>query len=375
MGQTKSKENRLLSQRTHFSRKEINRLRQNVKSTAPNQSSQNSITEDMFKETVKKYVPSVSSNDDVFLKRLYAAFDVDDSKTIDFEKFVDGLSVFMKGTPEEKLELSFKLYDVKHAGYLTRPNLERVMIQLSQAVSEEDQTNEIKAMVGRMFDDLDIDDDGRLTFEEYKLSVMKEPLVVDFLEQFLDEHHLAQYSNIPSRPESVSSYRSSRSITHPHNRSSHPGLGGLPAHPSSSRLSVRVSQAELLEYGHQSMHSLSSGHHSPGSSPGSPTTSTSPKLGNGGSPALTPRSHHLSRPTSMTSLDAALSSMDLNYNNGSSCNNNNNSNNGNGNSTHNNNGHPLQNDDPSKILPINKHAVSPILPNTIKNNEPCTTTS
>ncbi|CAO3638710.1 unnamed protein product [Cunninghamella echinulata] len=319
----------------------------------------------MFKETVKKYVPSVSSNDDVFLKRLYAAFDVDDNKTIDFEKFVDGLSKFMKGTPEEKLELSFKLYDVKHAGYLTRPNLERVMIQLSQAVSEEDQTHEIKTMVGRMFDDLDIDEDGRLTFEEYKLSVMKEPLVVDFLEQFLHEHHIAQYSNVPSRPESVSSYRSNRSISHPHNRISHSGLPAIPTHSSSSRLSVRVSQAELLEYGHQSLHSLSSGHHSPVSSPGSPTTSTSPKLVNGGSPVLTPRSHHLSRPTSMTSLDAALSCMELNHNN----------NNNNGNSNNNNNGHSHQHDDPSKLpSPINKHAVSPILPNAIKNNEPCTTT-
>ncbi|KAI8089708.1 uncharacterized protein BX664DRAFT_333691 [Halteromyces radiatus] len=319
MGQTKSKENRLLSQKTHFSKKEINHLRHNVQSSSTNLTNSNGITEDVFKETVKKYVPSVSSHDDVFLKRLYAAFDVENNKSIDFEKFVDGLSVFMKGTPEEKLELSFKLYDVKHAGYLTRPDLERVMIQLSQAASDDDQTAEIKSMVGRMFDDLDVDDDGRLTFEEYKLSVMKEPLVVDFLEQFLAEHHLSQHPRIPSRPSSVSSYRSGRSLTHPHNKLS---LAGFPSSSSpihsSSRLSVRVSQAELLEYGHHSINSLSSGH-SPTSlsTPGSPN-SISPRNNhnnnNNGSPSITPRSpHHLSRPTSMTSLDAALSSMELSH--------------------------------------------------------------
>lgn len=45
----------------------------------------------------------MSSNDDAFLEQLYSAFDVDDNKAIDFSEFVDGLSVFMKGSPEEKL--------------------------------------------------------------------------------------------------------------------------------------------------------------------------------------------------------------------------------------------------------------------------------
>jgi hypothetical protein len=34
---------------------------------------------------VKKYVPSVSSNDDAFLEQLYNAFDGDNNQAIDFE--------------------------------------------------------------------------------------------------------------------------------------------------------------------------------------------------------------------------------------------------------------------------------------------------
>lgn len=37
-----------------------------------------------LEKTVRKYVPSMSPNDDIFLKRLYAAFDVDNNKSIDF---------------------------------------------------------------------------------------------------------------------------------------------------------------------------------------------------------------------------------------------------------------------------------------------------
>ncbi|KAG0171537.1 hypothetical protein DFQ28_000866 [Apophysomyces sp. BC1034] len=315
MGQARSKENRALAKKTHFSPKEINHLRQNLEATSATKSDKASITEDVFTQTVKKYVPSVSPNDEVFLKRLYAAFDVHNNKSIDFGEFVDGLSVFMKGNPDEKLALSFKLYDADHDNYLTKTELERVMLQLSHAFSEEDRTNEIKTIVSRMFDDLDVDNDGKLSFEEYRLSAMKEPLIVDFLEQFLAEHNLSNQPRPPSRPPSVRSYRSGRSLT---------PIGGYHRSPGSptghqSRLSVRLSQAELLDYSHhqQRLNSVptspTSSSHSPRSTatsgaPPSPIRSNSPVVG-----AHSSRSNHgrLSRGTSMTSLDAALTSMDM----------------------------------------------------------------
>ncbi|CDS11042.1 hypothetical protein LRAMOSA03306 [Lichtheimia ramosa] len=287
MGQAKSKENRVLSRKTHFSPKEIRHLRHNLETSTSRRSNHSSITEDVFRETVRKCVPSVSPNDDMFLNRLYAAFDKDNDKMIDFREFVDGLSIFMKGTPEEKLVLSFKLYDVDHDGYLTKPELERVMLQLSRTFSDdEDQTSEIKDMIARMFDDLDVDNDGKLSFEEYKLSAMKEPLIVDFLEQFLAEHHLSTHPRIPSsRSGSIRSFRSSRSNT-PKPPGSPSSLTAAVA--GSRRLSIRLSQAELLDYSnHHHQHRFSSVPTTPTSSshsiksqamglPPSPVRSTSP---------------------------------------------------------------------------------------------------
>ncbi|GAA5801171.1 hypothetical protein HPULCUR_006614 [Helicostylum pulchrum] len=230
MGQAKSREtqeNNLLSKKTHFSKKEIHDLRHKV-------DSKTNITPQVFKE-------------------LYSAFNSDSKKGMDFSEFVDGLSIFIKGNSEEKLTLSFKLYDVNHDGFLTKTELERVMLKLSCTFSKDDRTAEIKEMVEHMFKDFDVDNDGRLSFEEYKLSAMKEPLIVDFLEQFLSEHHISGYTRTTSRAESIRSRVSTRS-------------------PSSSRLSVRLSQAELLDYSHHK---------------------------------------RLSRPTSMTSLDAALTSMEV----------------------------------------------------------------
>ena len=41
----------------------------------------------------------------MFLTRLFSAFDTNpNSKGVNFKEFIEGLSVFMKGTPDEKLE-------------------------------------------------------------------------------------------------------------------------------------------------------------------------------------------------------------------------------------------------------------------------------
>jgi hypothetical protein len=62
---------------------------------------------------------------------------------------------------------------------------------------------------------------------------MREPLITDFLEHFLEEHHLTEKKPAPaSRRNSVSSKRSSKSQT---------------------KASFRLSQAELLDYSNQQM--------------------------------------------------------------------------------------------------------------------------
>ncbi|KAI8849193.1 hypothetical protein BC829DRAFT_362067 [Chytridium lagenaria] len=105
---------------------------------------------------------------------------------IDFREFIQGLSAFMKGTPEEKLELSFRIYDVDRSGSIEPKELIKIMGQMYSAFYNEDQTERIREMVTRVFDDLDINGDGSLSLHEYKLMALKEPLIIDFLEQFLN---------------------------------------------------------------------------------------------------------------------------------------------------------------------------------------------
>ncbi|KAG0366424.1 hypothetical protein BGZ54_005362 [Gamsiella multidivaricata] len=177
------------------------------------------VTSEETSGTTFRRILHSSPLDDVFLTRLYSAFDTNpNSKGVNFKEFIEGLSVFMKGTPDEKLELSFKLYDIDHVGYITRPGLEKAMTQLHSVVagSSQDETHQIQELVKRIFDDLDVNNDGKLSLEEYKLNSMKEPLIVDFLSQFLADqtdsssNSICSALSVPPSPRSGSSPPSPR---------------------------------------------------------------------------------------------------------------------------------------------------------------------
>ncbi|KAJ3108661.1 hypothetical protein HDU97_000517 [Phlyctochytrium planicorne] len=183
MGQTQTREVDSLRDETHFTLQEIKRLKHEFEK----QSTDNcTISKDQFKQTLQNHVHCWSAGAQyLFLERLFDAFDLDGNHMIDFREFIQGLSAFMKGTPEEKLELSFRLYDIDKSGSIEPKELIKIMGQMYSAFYNEDQSERIREVVTRLFDDLDINGDGSLSLHEYKLMALKEPMIIDFLEQFL----------------------------------------------------------------------------------------------------------------------------------------------------------------------------------------------
>lgn len=129
---------------------------------------------------------------------------------------------------------------------------------------------------------------------------MKEPLIADFLERFLDRHHITNNTRPLSRTGSVRSRKSS------------------PVSNAQHRLSLRLTQAELLDFSHQQQllnNNLSET--SPRNSEylsftpvsaeaGTPPSPESSASSSNGRPSLP---HRVSRGPSMTSIDAAMVSM------------------------------------------------------------------
>ncbi|RKP22785.1 hypothetical protein SYNPS1DRAFT_25336 [Syncephalis pseudoplumigaleata] len=180
MGNHVSQETHELAEKTHFTENEIELLREEFTGVADDDGY---MTREQFKQVVGNFcVCSTATNQ--FLERLFDAFDQDHDDRVDFQEYINGLSEFSKGTAEEKLALSFKLYDLDRDGYITQEELSRVMTELYAPFCTEDQRQQMQKVVNRIFADLDVDGDNRLSFAEFHLSAMKEP-IFDLLSRFL----------------------------------------------------------------------------------------------------------------------------------------------------------------------------------------------
>ncbi|KAM6583869.1 hypothetical protein CsatB_010871 [Cannabis sativa] len=118
------------------------------------------------------------SNDkrNLFLDRIFNLFDVNRNGCIEFGEFVQTLSIFHPKTSEAvKTKYAFKLYDLRHTGYIEREELKEMV----QALLKESDLNlsedVVKMIVDKTFAEADSKGDGRIDEEEWKEYVEKNP--------------------------------------------------------------------------------------------------------------------------------------------------------------------------------------------------------
>ncbi|TPX34946.1 hypothetical protein SeMB42_g07251 [Synchytrium endobioticum] len=179
------KQDNELARSSHFTLSEIKKLKHEFSKVADKDFA---VTKEQFRHILQHHVSCWSAGAQyLFLERLFDAFDLDGNHTIDFREFISGLSSFMKGNSDEKMELSFRLFDVDRSGSVEPKELIRFMGQMYSAFYNEDQTQKVKQTVTQLFEDLDINGDGSLSLTEFKLMALKEPMITDFVSQFLQK--------------------------------------------------------------------------------------------------------------------------------------------------------------------------------------------
>uniref|UniRef100_A0A915HGU1 EF-hand domain-containing protein n=1 Tax=Romanomermis culicivorax TaxID=13658 RepID=A0A915HGU1_ROMCU len=87
------------------------------------------------------------------------------------EEFVLGLSVLSRGTEDEKLRWVFNLYDVDNDGYLTRHDIETVLVSIYDMMGQNTDPpvapDTVKNHVDAIFQKMDDNSDGLITFPEF----------------------------------------------------------------------------------------------------------------------------------------------------------------------------------------------------------------
>ncbi|ESN99299.1 hypothetical protein HELRODRAFT_66963, partial [Helobdella robusta] len=102
---------------------------------------------------------------------VFNTFDQDHSETISFEEFVMGLSLLLRGTMLEKLQWVFSLYDVNRDGVITSEEMQMVVSSvydiMGKFCSSKIDDTVIKNHVDALFEKLDVDRDGVISFDEF----------------------------------------------------------------------------------------------------------------------------------------------------------------------------------------------------------------
>lgn len=163
---------------TYFTEKEIRQWHKGFIKDCPN----GQLTEQGFLRIYKQFFPQ--GDPSKFAALVFRVFDENKDGTIEFEEFIRALSVTSRGNLDEKLVWAFKLYDVDNDGYITREEMYNIVDAIYQMLGnqpkEEEEEEELspKERVDKIFEQLDKNQDNKLSMDEFKEGSKQDPKIV-----------------------------------------------------------------------------------------------------------------------------------------------------------------------------------------------------
>ncbi|KNC47035.1 calcineurin B [Thecamonas trahens ATCC 50062] len=169
----KKKEMKELAQTTHFSAEELLALYEHFKYISASKDNDGVID-------LEEWLQALELRDSTFSRRIFQAFDEDANGTISFREFVLGLSVFSpRSTIEEKLDLSFRIYDIDGDGHIDKEELFQILkASLLENYMMDLSDDQMRELVDNTFAETDVNGDGLISFEEYRDMVISHPEIL-----------------------------------------------------------------------------------------------------------------------------------------------------------------------------------------------------
>ena len=170
-----------LSSITNFSATEVEKLWKKFNQVSNSITKDNQISLDEFQHTL-----GLESRG--FAERLFAAFDTDNSKEIDFREFVCGLSALSpRAQLKEKAKFCFNVYDVDKNGTIEKDELLEVLtLSLSENQGVSISKDQLSKIVNATYNKMDKNGDGKIDLPEFQLEAQINPSILACVNVNLD---------------------------------------------------------------------------------------------------------------------------------------------------------------------------------------------
>ncbi|KAL6940659.1 Neuronal calcium sensor 1 [Hanseniaspora vineae] len=168
-----------LKNQTYFDKREIKQWYKGFMRDCPN----GNLNKEEFIKIYKQFFPFGYPDD--FATHIFRVFDEDQNGYVDFKEYVNALSITSRGTLDDKLKWSFKLYDIDNDGQITFDEMLTVVTSIYNMIGsmvklhEDELTPELR--VQKIFRLMDKNEDGVINLEEFKEGGRLDPSVLGAL--------------------------------------------------------------------------------------------------------------------------------------------------------------------------------------------------
>ncbi|XP_077577724.1 calaxin-like isoform X1 [Stigmatopora nigra] len=109
--------------------------------------------------------------DDTIMDGVFRTFDKDNDSFVSINEWIEGLSVVLRGTLDEKIKYCFHVYDLNADKYISREEMLQMLRYSLRLPGEEDPYDGIKDLVEITLKRMDRDHDDRLSLDDFAMSV------------------------------------------------------------------------------------------------------------------------------------------------------------------------------------------------------------